>query len=73
VRATALGPLGNDLHVRLGGSPAGVLEVSGQVSVRGGYQRLTFRNQLESTRGRIRLAVRAQGYAVMPLRMEWAS
>jgi hypothetical protein len=72
VRARALGRLGNDLQVRLGSSPAGVLDVNGHVSVRGRYQQLTFRNQVERTRGRIRLAVRAQGYAAVPLRMKWA-
>jgi hypothetical protein len=71
VRGKPLTGLGKHLHVRLTSSPAGVLEVSGQVAVLARYQRLTFHNQVVAGHGRVRLPVRARGYAVAPLRLRW--
>lgn len=50
---------------------AGVLQVSGTVSVTGTYRRLTFANRAVAGRGTVRLPVAAKTYATTPLRVVW--
>jgi hypothetical protein len=50
---------------------AGVLTVSGSVSVSGTYERLTFANRGVAGSGTVQLPISAQSYAVPPLRFVW--
>ena len=53
-------------------SAAGVLTVSGSVSVTGTYQRLTFANRAVVGSGTVQLPVSAQAYARTPLSFVWS-
>jgi hypothetical protein len=51
--------------------PAGLLTYAGRPTVIGSWQRLDFDNVPVPARGRVKLDVRASGYAVAPLQLRW--
>lgn len=62
---------GTPLSVSVTGA-AGVLTVSGTVTVTGTYEQLTFANRAVEGSGQVTLPVSAQSYAVAPLRFVWS-
>ncbi|WP_375490611.1 hypothetical protein [uncultured Jatrophihabitans sp.] len=63
---------GAPLEVVVANDAAGILQISGTVTVNGTWQRLTFANQAMTGHGRVQLSVSARAYAVEPLRTVWA-
>jgi hypothetical protein len=54
-------------------NPAGLVRYSGRPTLKGSWQRLDFHNVARPQSGQILLDVRAVGYAVDPLQMQWTS
>jgi hypothetical protein len=59
------------LTVSVDDSAAGVIEVTGSASVVGTYRRLSFQNRVTGGQGSVVVPIRAQAYAVSPLRFSW--
>lgn len=59
------------LHVRLGSSAAGVLDVTGRARLRLSFTKLTFRNREVPGAATVPVSLHARGYAVVPLSLAW--
>lgn len=64
---------GDNLTVSIAPGPAGLLQVNGNVIVKGSYQHLNFSNQPVPGTGNVELTISAQCYATDPGKIAWAT
>jgi hypothetical protein len=73
IHATPPANIAGDIDIRVQQGGAGLLAVTGFVTVHGTYRRLTFANVAVAGSGAITLQLAARGYAVEPLRLAWGA
>lgn len=73
VRGRLAGDIARELTIDLDPGAAGLLDISGNVTVNGTYRRLDFDNQPVRKTGTLELAIRAKCYASVPSRLAWGA
>lgn len=74
VQGTLAGTLAKDVDISVNPSPAGLLSITGDVSVRGSYRELKFDNTVTARTGAsFTLPVDTRAYAMSPLTVGWYS
>jgi hypothetical protein len=71
IRAPLPSNIGDNLVIDLRSSPSGLLAISGAVTVKATYRRLTYANIAVAGKGSVQLAISATAYAVKPLHLKW--